>query len=163
MVRAGFHISTGNNSTMFVQAAHSTSKSAHTLRALSASIRVDWLFTSSMLFGSDAATTIRLNQRGFYGQSVLPVGWHQVNRLQVSMCLPNDRDLDTWYEAVYALPIAWPDVTDLLESVWNQKKPVTICVSYVSSWSTCIILIPEKIAVKNKEKPDLVYKLQKVK
>ena len=34
-------------------------------------------------------------------------------RLQVSMCLPNDRDLDTWYEAVYALPIAWPDVTDI--------------------------------------------------
>ena len=29
------------------------------------------------------------------------------------MCLPNDRDLDTWYEAVYALPIAWPDVTDI--------------------------------------------------
>ena len=29
------------------------------------------------------------------------------------MCLPNKRDLDTWYNAVYALPIAWPDVTDI--------------------------------------------------
>jgi len=29
------------------------------------------------------------------------------------MCLPNQRDLDTWYEAVYTLPIAWPDVTDI--------------------------------------------------
>ena len=29
------------------------------------------------------------------------------------MCLPNNRDLDTWYDAVYALPIAWPDVTDI--------------------------------------------------
>ena len=29
------------------------------------------------------------------------------------MCLPNHRDLDTWFEAVYALPIAWPDVTDI--------------------------------------------------
>ena len=31
----------------------------------------------------------------------------------MSMCLPNHRDLDTWFEAVYALPIAWPDVTDI--------------------------------------------------
>ena len=29
------------------------------------------------------------------------------------MCLPNDRDLDTWFDAVYALPIAWPDITDI--------------------------------------------------
>ena len=29
------------------------------------------------------------------------------------MCLPNKRDLDTWYEAVSTLPIAWPDVTDI--------------------------------------------------
>ena len=42
-----------------------------------------------------------------------PWGGTKSERLQVSMCLPNDRDLDTWYEAVYALPIAWPDVTDI--------------------------------------------------
>lgn len=29
------------------------------------------------------------------------------------MCLPNERDLDTWYEGVLALPIAWPDITDI--------------------------------------------------
>ena len=29
------------------------------------------------------------------------------------MCLLNNRDLDTWYDTVYALPIAWPDVTDI--------------------------------------------------
>ena len=30
------------------------------------------------------------------------------------MCLPNDRDLDdTWFDAVYALPIAWPDIIDI--------------------------------------------------
>ena len=27
--------------------------------------------------------------------------------------LPNKRDLDTWYEAVFTLPIAWPDITDI--------------------------------------------------
>ena len=42
-----------------------------------------------------------------------PWGGTKSERLQVSMCLPNDRDFDTWYEAVYALPIAWPDVTDI--------------------------------------------------
>ena len=33
--------------------------------------------------------------------------------IQVSLCLPNQRDLDTWYEAVFALPLAWPDITDI--------------------------------------------------
>ena len=34
-------------------------------------------------------------------------------RIQVSMCLPSNRDLDTWYDAVYALPISWPDIADI--------------------------------------------------
>ena len=29
------------------------------------------------------------------------------------LCLPNERDLDTWYEAVFQLPLAWPDITDI--------------------------------------------------
>ena len=40
-------------------------------------------------------------------------GGNKSERLQVSMCLPNDRDFDTWYEAVFGLPIAWRDVTDI--------------------------------------------------
>ena len=31
----------------------------------------------------------------------------------MSLCLPNNRDLDTWFDSVYALPIAWPDITDI--------------------------------------------------
>ena len=34
-------------------------------------------------------------------------------RLQVAMCFPTDRDLNTWFDSVYALPIAWPDITDI--------------------------------------------------
>ena len=40
-------------------------------------------------------------------------GGNKSERIQVSMCLPNKRDLDTWYEAVSTLPIAWPDITDI--------------------------------------------------
>eukprot|EP00434_Breviolum_minutum_P044278 symbB.v1.2.039533.t1/scaffold6630.1/size16587/2 len=52
------------------------------------------------VFGPDAAVTARIGQGGLSDQ-------------RVSLCLPNQRDLDTWYEAVFALPIAWPDITDI--------------------------------------------------
>ena len=54
-----------------------------------------------------------LIRRVFQTKASSPWGGNKSERIQVSMCLPNNRDLDTWYDAVYALPIAWPDVTDI--------------------------------------------------
>ena len=65
-----------------------------------------------MLFGSNALRQ-GLIRGVFLAKASSPWGGNKSERLQVSMCLPNDRDLDTWYEAVYALPIAWPDFTDI--------------------------------------------------
>ena len=42
-----------------------------------------------------------------------PWAGNKSQNIQVSLCLPNERDLDTWYEAVFALPIVWPDITDI--------------------------------------------------
>ena len=49
----------------------------------------------------------------FLTKASSPWAGNKSQSIQVSLCLPNQRDLDTWYEAVFALPIAWPDITDI--------------------------------------------------
>ena len=49
----------------------------------------------------------------FQTKASSPWAGNKSQSIQVSLCLPNKRDLDTWYEAVFALPIAWPDITDI--------------------------------------------------
>ena len=46
-------------------------------------------------------------------QSILAMGWQQVAEHPNLLVLAQQRDLDTWCEAVFTLPIAWPDVTDV--------------------------------------------------
>jgi len=79
-----------------------------------ASIRVDWFSLPVQSF-VDRMTHLRqgLIRGVFQTKASSPWGGNKSERIQVSMCLPNKRDLDTWYDAVYALPIAWPDVTDI--------------------------------------------------
>ena len=68
------------------------------IQLLTASIRVDWFSLPVQSF-VDRMPNLR--------QGLI------TERIQVSLCLPNERDLDTWYEAVSTLPIAWPDITDI--------------------------------------------------
>ena len=49
----------------------------------------------------------------FQTKASSPWAGNKSERIQVSLCLPYERDLDTWYEAVFTLPIAWPDITDI--------------------------------------------------
>ena len=49
----------------------------------------------------------------FLTKASSPWAGNKSQSIQVSLCLPNQRDLDTWYEAVFALPLAWPDITDI--------------------------------------------------
>ena len=87
---------------------------ASPIQLLTASIRVDWF---SLPVQSFLDRTPQLRQgliRGvFQTKASSPWGGNKSERIQVSMCLPNNRNLDTWYDAVYALPIAWTDVTDI--------------------------------------------------
>ena len=84
------------------------------IQLLTASIRVDWFSLPVQCF-LDRMPQLRqgLIRRVFQTKASSPWGGNKSERIQVSMCLPNNRDLDTWYDAVYALPIAWPDVTDI--------------------------------------------------
>ena len=84
------------------------------IQLLTASIRVDWFSLPVQSF-VDRMTHLRqgLIRGVFQTKASSPWGGNKSERIQVSMCLPNKRDLDTWYDAVYALPIAWPDVTDI--------------------------------------------------
>ena len=85
-----------------------------TSRLLTASIRVDWFSLPVQCF-LDRMPQLRqgLIRGVFQAKASSPWGGNKSERIEVSMYLPNNRDLDTWYDAVYALPIAWPDVTDI--------------------------------------------------
>ena len=62
----------------------------------------------------------------FQTKASSPWAGNRSERLQVSMCLPNDRDLDTWYDSVYSLPITWPDITDLSTEYLKQVFSVDL-------------------------------------
>ena len=81
---------------------------------LSASIRVDW-FSLPMENFLDRLPLLRqgLVKGVFLTKASSPWAGNKSQSIQVSLCLPNQRDLDTWYEAVFALPLAWPDITDI--------------------------------------------------
>ena len=84
------------------------------VKLLSASIRVDW-FSLPMEKFLDRMPQLRqgLVKGVFLTKASSPWAGNKSQSIQVSLCLPNKRDLDTWYEAVFALPIAWPDITDI--------------------------------------------------
>ena len=84
------------------------------IQLLTASIRVDW-FSLPMEKFLDRMPQLRQGSiRGvFQTKASSPWAGNKSQSIQVSLCLPNKRDLDTWYEAVFALPIAWPDITDI--------------------------------------------------
>ena len=84
------------------------------VKLLSASIRVDW-FSLPMEKFLDRMPQLRqgLVKGVFLTKASSPWAGNKSQSIQVSLCLPNQRDLDTWYEAVFALPIAWPDITDI--------------------------------------------------
>ena len=84
------------------------------IHLLTASIRVDW-FSLPMQSFLDRMPNLRLGLiKGiFQTKASSPWAGNKSERIQVSLCLPNERDLDTWYEAVFQLPLAWPDITDI--------------------------------------------------
>ena len=84
------------------------------IQLLTASIRVDW-FSLPMEKFLDRMPQLRqgLIRGVFQTKASSPWAGNKSQSIQVSLCLPNKRDLDTWYEAVFALPIAWPDITDI--------------------------------------------------
>ena len=84
------------------------------IQLLTASIPRDWFSLPVQSFVDRMPYPRRGLIRGvFQTKASSPWGGNKSERIQVSMCLPNKRDLDTWYEAVSTLPIAWPDVTDI--------------------------------------------------
>ena len=84
------------------------------IQLLTASIRVDWFSMPEQRYLNRLPRLRQGLTRGvFFVKASSPWGSYKSARLQVSLCVPNDRDLDTWFDAVYALPIAWPDITDI--------------------------------------------------
>ena len=100
---------------------------------LSASIRVDW-FSLPMEKFLDRMPQLRqgLVKGVFLTKASSPWAGNKSQSIQVSLCLPNQRDLDTWYEAVFALPLAWPDITDI-DPLTTSRRPLPIS----SSLSAC--------------------------
>ena len=44
-------------------------------------------------------------------------------RLQVSLFLPNGSSLDQWYEAVFGLPLSWPEITAMNPDYMHPVSP----------------------------------------
>ena len=134
----GFRTRTGNNNKRCVPVAHSISKNAPYLESpihlLTASIRVDWFSLPVQSF-LDRMPQLRqgLIRGVFQTKASSPWGGSKSERIQVSMCLPNNRDLDRWYDAVYALPIAWPDVTDIDSPSSRRVLPISF-LPFAPSW-----------------------------
>ena len=84
------------------------------IQLLTASIRVDG-FSLPMQNFVDRMPHLRqgLIRGVFQTKASSPWAGNKPQRIQVSLCLPNKKDFDTWYEAVFTLPIAWPDITDI--------------------------------------------------
>ena len=84
------------------------------IQLLTASIRVNW-FSLPMQNFVDRMPHLRqgLIRGVFQTKASSPWAGNKSQSIQVSLCLPNKRDLDTWYEAVFTLPITWPDITDI--------------------------------------------------
>ena len=84
------------------------------IHLLTASIRVDW-YSLPMQNFLDRLPKLRLGLiKGiFQPKASSPWAGTKSERIQVPLCLPNERDLDTWYEGVLTLPLAWPDITDI--------------------------------------------------
>lgn len=88
---------------------------------LTASIRIDW-FSLPIHSFLELMPTLRAGwlKGVFQIKASTPWAGNRSERLQVSMRLPNDRDLDTWYDSVYGLPITWPDISDLGKEYQKQ-------------------------------------------
>ena len=84
------------------------------IHLLTASIRIDW-YSLPMQNFLDRLPKLRLGLiKGiFQTKASSPWAGTKSERIQVSLCLPNERDLDTWYEGVFTLPLAWPDIADI--------------------------------------------------
>ena len=89
------------------------------LRALSKNL---WI--GCYHYGKDSGRSFRLK----HPCNGLVVG----RRVKVSLCLPNKR-ADTWYEAVLALPIAWPDIAGIdpqdleVSHMWEEFRHNGTC------------------------------------
>ena len=81
-----------------------------------------------MLFGSNAATSTKLNQRSVLAKASSLWGGNKSERLQVSMCLPNNRDLDTWYDVV-------GNYMDLYCLCDSSLRPLMLC-----SFGLCMVV-----------------------
>ena len=85
---------------------------------LTVSLRFDWL-THMVTQKAEGYVRQLPNLRNgvvcsiYQTKAATPWGGNKSEGIQISTCLPNDRDLDTWFDAVYALPLNWPDITDI--------------------------------------------------
>ena len=82
------------------------------IRQLTGSIRADWLSLPLDKFRQQLQQVRKGVVAGIF-QAKVAQPWTETSapRLQVSFFLPNDSTLDQWYEAVFGLPLSWPEIT----------------------------------------------------
>lgn len=94
------------------------------IQQLTCSIRVDWISLPVDSF----RLQLKNVRQGFVAgvfQAKVASPWAEVTapRLQVSLFLPNEQDLDQWYDAVYSLPLCWPELTAMNSEYMHQVCP----------------------------------------
>ena len=91
------------------------------VRQLTCSIRADWLSLPVDSFRQKLQNVRKGVVAGVF-QAKVASPWAEVSapRLQVSLFLPNGSGLDQWYEAVYGLPLSWPEITAMNPGYMHQ-------------------------------------------
>ena len=90
------------------------------VRQLTCSIRADWLDS----FRQQLQNVRKGVVTGVFQAKVASL-WAEISapRLQVSLFLPNGSTLDQWYEAVFGLPLSWPEITAMNPEYMHQVSP----------------------------------------
>ena len=91
------------------------------IRMLTGTIKADWIQLPVERYLA-ALPTLRHGVIAgvFRNKGAAPWGITRVEKLQLSVFLPNDLSLDDWYAGVYALPTVWPE-TSMLGADYLRK------------------------------------------
>ena len=109
------------------------------IRQLTGSIRADWLSLPLDKFRNQLQQVRKGVVAGIF-QAKVAQPWTETSapRLQVSFFLPNDSTLDKWYEAVFGLPLSWPEITAMNPDYMHRYlRPVFMTCARPSGCLAC--------------------------
>ena len=91
---------------------------------LTGQIRVDWL----VLPVKDILAQLGYLKQGILGgtlkiKTASPWADLQTEKIQVSIFLPNDAEMEDWYKSASSIPMSWPEISSLKSDYMKRVHP----------------------------------------